>query len=91
MRIKEKSLGFIVSFLLGVAWASLFLGAISSFMAFYGGGNIFFAIISGLIGTLPGMIFIIVLEYFITSKEKLEELKKQTSLLQKLLEEKNNS
>jgi uncharacterized membrane protein YeaQ/YmgE (transglycosylase-associated protein family) len=86
MRLREKPLGFIINFLLGVAWAFLLIGATTSFFAFYS-DNLFSALISACIGALPGMVAILLLEYIITSKEKYEELKKQTKLLEQLLEQ----
>jgi uncharacterized membrane protein YeaQ/YmgE (transglycosylase-associated protein family) len=87
MRLEHKPLGFIINFLLGVAWAFVLIGAATSFFAFYS-DNIFYALISACIGALPGMVAVLLLEYIITSKEKYEELKKQTKLLEKLLEQK---
>ncbi len=84
MRLGNKPLGFLVSFLLGVAWASVFVGAVTSFLTFY--EEIFFyALVSAFIAALPGIAAVLALEYFITSKERLDELKKQTKLLEKLL------
>jgi len=87
MRLGNKPLGFLVSFLLGVAWASVFLGAITSFLTFYE-ETFFYALVSAFIAALPGIVSVLALEYFITSKEKLEELKKQTKILQQLQREK---
>jgi len=84
MRLKDSSLGFIINFLLGVAWAAVLIGAVTSFFAFYSTG-LLFAIVSAFIGILPGLIGILLLEYIITNKEKHEELKKQTQLLEELV------
>jgi len=84
MRLGDRPLGFIINFLLGVAWAFVLIGAITSFLSFYS-ENIFFAIIYACIGALPGMVAVLLLEYIITSKEKYAELKKQTKLLEKLV------
>ncbi len=84
MRLGDKTLGFVINFLLGVAWAFVLIGAVTSFFAFYS-DNIFTAIISAAIGALPGMVAVLLLEYIITSKEKYEELKKQTKLLEELI------
>ncbi len=85
MRLKDKSLHFIVNFLLGSAWAFLFIGAASAFLTF-SSESLLYAIVYACIGALPGMVAIILLEYIITSKEKYEELRKQTELLQQLLD-----
>jgi len=85
MRLEGRPLGFVVNFLLGVAWAFVLIGAVTSFLAFYS-TNVFDAIISAFIGALPGLIGILLLEYIITSKEKHEELKTQTQLLEELVD-----
>ena len=87
MRLKDKSLHFIVNFLLGVAWASIFLASITTFYTFYK-DTFFFALVSAFIAALPGMIAILLLEHFISNKEKLYELQKHTKLLQALLKDK---
>ena len=89
MRLQNKSLHFVVNFLLGVAWALALLGAVSAFLSFYP-HYFFYAIVSAFIGTIPGFIAILILEHIISSKEKHLELQKQTKLLQLLLEKKDN-
>ncbi len=89
MRLKGSSLGFVVNFLLGVAWASVIIGAVSSFLSFYH-ESFFIACISAIVATIPGMIAILFLEVLITVKEKHEELKKHTALLEHLVEEKRD-
>ncbi len=86
MRLQQKPLGFVINFLLGVAWAFVLIGAVSSFFVFYS-DNIFYALVSACIGALPGLIAVLLLEYIITSKEKYEELRKQTALLEKLVKQ----
>jgi len=90
MRLKDKPLSFVVNFLLGVAWATAFIGAISSFFSFYQ-DSLLWALLSTFIGALPGMIAILLLEHFITSKEKHLELQVQTDLLKQLLKQKENN
>jgi len=90
MRLQNRSLSFVVNFLLGVAWAAVLLGAITSFLAFYQ-DNLLLALVSAFMGALPGMISVLVLEHVITAKERHLELKKQTALLEKLLIQKENS
>ena len=88
MRLGDRPLGFIINFLLGVAWAFVLIGAITSFFAF-SSDNIVYAIVSACMGALPGMVAVLLLEYVITSKEKYAELQKQTKLLQKILDKNN--
>jgi len=83
MRLYGKPLGFIVNFLLGSAWAFMLIGATTSFLTFYP-DNLILAIGSAFIGSLPGMIAVLLLEHIITNKEKLEELKKHTQLLEEI-------
>lgn len=87
MRLQNGPLSFVVNFLLGVAWASVLLGAVTSFLAFYQ-ESLLLAFVSAFIGALPGMISVLLLEHIITGKERYLEQKKQTALLEKILEEK---
>lgn len=89
MRLQNRPLSFVVNFLLGVAWASVILGAVTSFFAFYQ-DSFFLAVISAFMGALPGIVAVLLLEHIIAGKEKHLELKKQTALLEKLLTEKEN-
>lgn len=90
MRLQNGPLSFVVNFLLGVAWAAVLLGAITSFLAFYP-ESLLLAFISAFIGALPGMISVLLLEHIITGKERYAELKKQTVLLEKLLAQKEKN
>ena len=83
MRLENGPLGFVINFLLGVSWAVMLIGAATSFLSFYH-DSFLFAIVSALIGAIPGLIAVVLLEYFITDKEKLDELKKQTRLLEEI-------
>ena len=84
MRLEGRPLSFVVNFLLGVAWAFVLIGVVTSFFAFYS-TNLFYAIISAFIGVLPGLIGILFLENIITNKDKYKELQKQTKLLEELV------
>ena len=77
-----------INFLLGVSWAVMLLGALTSFLSLYH-ESFLFAIVSAFVGAVPGLAAVLLLEHMITGKEKLDELKRQTLLLEKLLEEKN--
>lgn len=90
MRLQNGPLSFVISFLLGVAWASVLLGASTSFLVFYQ-DNLLLAIVSAFMGALPGIVSILLLEHIITGKESHLELQKQTALLEKLLIQKENS
>lgn len=84
MRLTGNTLGFVVNFLLGVAWASVLLGAFTSFFTFYH-DSIFYAFLSAVMGMIPGMIGVLLIEHIITTKEKHTELQKQTNLLEEFL------
>jgi len=90
MRLENKTLGFVINFLLGVAWAAVLIGAVTSFLSFYH-NSFFFAVISALVGALPGLIAVLFLEHIITNKEQYLELKKQTKLLEELLARKEEN
>ena len=90
MRLQNGPLSFVVNFLLGVAWASVLLGAVTSFLVFYP-ESLLLALVSAFMGALPGMISVLLLEHIITAKERYLELRKQTLLLEKLLDQKENS
>jgi len=83
MRLKTTTLSQLVNFLLGVAWAIVVIGAVSTFLSFLK-INLFIAMLSAILGAVPGLLMVLFLEYLILKSEKLEELKKQTDLLKKL-------
>ncbi|MFT7823216.1 MAG: hypothetical protein ABXS92_00515 [Sulfurimonas sp.] len=86
MRLKEKPLGFVINFFLGIAWAFVLIGIVTPFL-YYFHNSLFDAVISAIIGAIPGLLMILFLEHIITVKEKHDELKKQTKLLEALLNE----
>jgi len=87
MRLEDKYLSFVVNFLLGVAWASVIIGAVTSFLSFYH-DSFLQALVSAFVGSMPGIVAVLLLEVIITTKEKHLELKKQTKLLEELLSRK---
>jgi hypothetical protein len=87
MRLHRSVLGVLTSFLLGVAWAFVLIGAFYTFFIYYRVG-IAEALVMTFLGTLPGLFFVVILEYVISGMERLEEAKKQTSLLNELLKHK---
>ena len=86
MRLKKSALGFVVNFLLGAAWASVLIGILYSFFSYFQ-FSFFDGLMMALLGALPGLFGVIILEYLIVGMERLEELKKQTALLQKISEQ----
>ncbi len=86
MRLGRSALGLVVNFLLGVAWAMVLIGALYTFFSYFR-YSLVEAVFVSFLGALPGLFFVIVLEYLIIGIEKLEEMKKQTALLEKLVEQ----
>ncbi len=84
MKLPTFSLSLLVNFLLGVSWAFALLGASTLFFLFLHVG-VFYSLFGSFIGALPGLFFVLLIEYFLMRQEKLNELKKQTKLLEELV------
>jgi len=84
MKLTIPSLSFLINFLLGASWAFALLGAATLFFLFLNVG-IFYSLFGSFIGALPGLFFVLLIEYFLMRQEKLNELKRQTKLLEELL------
>ncbi len=80
-------MSLLINFLLGASWAFAFMGAVIFFYLFLHVG-IFYSIFGSFLGAIPGLFLVLLIEYFIMRQEKLDELKKQTKLLEKLVEQK---
>jgi len=84
MKLSSPLLSFLLNFLLGAAWAFAFAGATITFYLYLELGFVF-AVFSALIATLPGLLFVLFIEYFFMKQEHLNELEKQTKLLEELV------
>jgi hypothetical protein len=84
MKLSSTLLSLLVNFLLGASWAFAFAGATILFFIFLE-IDVFSAILAGLLGALPGLFLILFIEYFLIRQENLQELKKQTKLLEELV------
>ena len=84
MKNSSPFLSLLINFLLGASWAFSFFGATILFF-FFIQINIFYALFAALIGLLPGAFFVLLIEYFLLQEEKLYEMKKQTKLLEELV------
>jgi H+/Cl- antiporter ClcA len=84
MRLEDKTISFVLNFLLGVAWATLFLGAFTLFVSYYN-HSLLSAIVYAMMGMLPGMFGILLIEHFLTARKTLQEIQKQNKLLEQLL------
>jgi drug/metabolite transporter superfamily protein YnfA len=83
--MKKTAFETILSFLLGVSWAFLFLGAILTFQTFSDFGYAF-AVFSTLVFVFVTLFFILLLESINLYREGHEEKKKQTKLLYEIRE-----
>jgi predicted membrane protein len=88
MRLSSPLLSLLINFLLGASWAFALIGASTLFFSFLSIG-IIYALLGSLIGALPGLFMVLLIEYFLMREEKLQELKKQTKLLEQLVAQKN--
>jgi hypothetical protein len=84
MKLSSPYLSILVNFLLGASWAFALLGASTLFFLLLPVG-LFYSLFGSFFGALPGLFFVLLLEYFMMRQEKLNELKKQTKLLEKLV------
>jgi len=81
--MKRSVFDNIISFLLGISWAFIVLGAYIVFKIFLFmgvGSALFFSILY----IILGLFFILLLETMLTYKERLAESKKQTQLLEEI-------
>ena len=60
---------------------------------YMGGGKLIIASLSavaiGFLASLPSLLLVVILEYVLTGEEKLDEMKKQTKLLEELVAQEN--
>jgi len=73
----------VISFLQGASWAIVLIGAYLIFKLSISFGLIY-SIFFTTLYIIVSLLFILVLDAFSVQKQKLEELKKQTTLLEKL-------
>jgi len=83
MKLSSPLLSFLLNFLLGAAWAFALAGA-SIVFYLYVDFSFFYALFAALIAALPGLLFVLFIEYFFMKQEHLDELKKQTKYLEEL-------
>jgi hypothetical protein len=87
MRLSSPLLSLLINFLLGASWAFALIGASTLFFSFISIGLIY-AIFGSFLGSLPGLFMVLLIEYFLMREEKLQELRKQTKLLEELVAQK---
>ena len=75
MRLQTEILSRLTSFMLGMAWALVLVGAVSAFYASVH-VNLLTALLIGLLGAVPGLLLVLFLEYLLLKLKILEEEKK---------------
>lgn len=81
---KHSTFERLLSLLQGVSWAFVFLGAMTSFLFLYK-FSFLIAFIGAFMGSLVGLLFVVLFEIANIQIEKLQELKKQTSLMEQIV------
>ena len=76
----------LVSFLLGVAWAIVLVGISFSFLSYFR-LSIVDAFLMSFFGAMPGLIMVVLLEYVLIGMQRYEEMKRQTKLLEEIVEQ----
>jgi uncharacterized membrane protein YadS len=73
----------IINFLLGASWAIVLFGALITFQTFFTFG-IFISVFMTILFIFISLFMILILDSFLVNREKLEEMKKQTKILEEL-------
>ena len=81
--MKRSIFDKIISFLLGISWAFIALGAFITFKLFLFMG-VATALFLSILYIIFGLFIILLLETMLTYRERLDESKKQTLLLQEI-------
>ena len=89
LKLSSPLLSLLINFLLGASWAFAFMGAVIFFYLFLHIG-ILYSIFGSFLGAIPGLFLVLLIEYFLMRQEKLDELKKQTELLEILVKQKES-
>jgi hypothetical protein len=86
---KQSIIERLISLLQGASWALAVLGAFYAFSLLSPFG-FFAALLAMFLGMLPGFVLVVICELAHLQFEKFHELKKQTALLEQILENSNN-
>lgn len=81
--MKRSLFDKIISFLLGISWAFIVLGAFITFKLFLFMG-VATALFLAILYIIFGLFLVLLLETMLTYRERLDESKKQTQLLQEI-------
>ena len=82
---KKSTFERLISLLQGASWALVVIGSFSLFLTLYSFG-LLIAFFGAFLGSLGGLFFVVILEIAQIQIEKLDEIKKQTKLLEKLVD-----
>lgn len=81
--MQKDSFERIIHFLLGASWGIIFFGALFTFNIFITFG-LFLALVATIFFIIFSLFFLLALDTFRVNRERLEEAKKQTKILEKL-------
>jgi len=81
--MKRSIFDKIISFLLGISWAFIALGAFITFKIFLFMG-VATALFLSILYIIAGLFIVLLLETMLSYRERLDESKKQTQLLQEI-------
>jgi purine-cytosine permease-like protein len=85
--MQKDSFERIISFLLGASWGIILFGALALFAILFHFGFVLAFLIT-LLYIIVSLFLVLILDALLVNKQRLKEEKKQTELLQKLLENK---
>ncbi|WP_457605322.1 hypothetical protein [Nitratifractor sp.] len=85
MNLKPRALAFLISFLLGAAWALTIVGALSALFAYRPLG-VPAMLFHAFLWAVPGLVSVLLLEYILAGFRRNEELKRQSELLERILQ-----
>lgn len=80
--MNTKILGIFVNLAIGISWSLLILGMVYGFLRFYH-ADLIMAVFATLLGAIPGLLLVLVFEFFLLAMDLRREVKKQTRILQK--------
>jgi ABC-type lipoprotein release transport system permease subunit len=84
--LKKRNFELLISFLAGASWALVVFGALKLFMMFWHAG-LLYAILGAFVGAIGGLFLVLIVEVCSIQYKKLEELKRQTEILEKLIKD----
>ncbi len=90
MRLPDGLLSRLLSFLLGSAWAMVFIGAGKGLFHGIYGGNLLASVLNMVVWMLPGLFVVVLVEYLFAGFENKIEMKKQNELLEEIVKKLDN-